>query len=204
MESKNPPQLHPCSHFGIEMRNHRTAMSESFISFQMLSFVIIQLAFLPFPVRWNRTGSDKKLLHLHLWQTDHIWSYITQHTLSPSEENDGLATQSAIINTWEKSLVKSLFKYVINGNWNNRRLSDDVCSSLVRKTPTGRQEDSLGADWFLNRKGKMRSLFQHSPHVHLYTNMFSWVLCYLSCCQRYWRTQFASTLLRTSFSIPSH
>lgn len=30
--------------------------------------------------------------------------------------------------------------------------------------------------------------------------MFSWVLCYLSCCWRYWRTQFVFTSLRTSFS----
>lgn len=30
--------------------------------------------------------------------------------------------------------------------------------------------------------------------------MFSWVLCYLSCCRRYWRTQFVFTSLRTSFS----
>lgn len=81
-----------------------TAMSESFISFQMLSCVIIQLAFLPFTARWNRSGSDKKMLHLHLWQTDHIWSYITQHPVTPSKENDWLAMQSAIIKTWKKPL----------------------------------------------------------------------------------------------------
>ena len=129
MESKN---FFP-SHSGIEMRNHRTATSESFISFQTLSFVIIQLAFLPFTVRWNRTGSDTELLHLHLWQTDHIWSYITQHPVTQSKENDGLAMQPAIINSWKKNLVKSLFKYVIYGIWNNKRLSDDVCSSPGKK-----------------------------------------------------------------------
>lgn len=121
------------SHFGIEMRNHRTVMSESFISFQMLSFVIIQLAFLLYIVGWNWNGSDKELLHLHLWQIDHICSYISQHPVTPSKEDDGLALQSTIINTWKKPLVKSLFKYVINRIWNNKRLSDDVCSTPGKK-----------------------------------------------------------------------
>lgn len=78
-------------------------MSESFISFQTLSFVIIQLAFLLYTVGWNWNGSDKELLHLHLWQTDHICSYISQHPVTPSKEDDGLAMQSTIINTWKKT-----------------------------------------------------------------------------------------------------
>lgn len=155
------------------MRNHRTVMSESFISFQMLCFVIIQLAFLSFTVGWNWNGLDKELLHLHLWQTDHICIYISQHPVTPSKENDGLAMQSTIINTWKKktNFVKSLFQYVISRIWNNKRLSDDVCSSPGKKNTIKWRARLSEQGLFPRQNRKIRISSQQWPHMHLYTSM---------------------------------